>query len=316
MISSLAPSTQLFLANLNRIEDQLSQANEQLSSGKKLNVASDDPAQVEQLIQLRTDQQQNQQIEANLTLAATDASAADSALSSAASMMDTAIQLATQGANSTQSAQSRLSMASQVQSILQQMVSYSQTQVQGRYIFSGDLSQSPTYQVDLSAANGPPDANGAANGVDQLSNAAATQRIEDPAGGSFASSQTAQAIFDDVDSSGNPLPDNVFAALNGLLTALTNNDQTGITNSINNLQQAADRLNNMDAFYGTVENRIQDASTFAGNYDTQLKTEIGNIQDADVAAAATLQTQANTQLQAALEMEGRMPHSTLFDYLG
>lgn len=316
MISSLAPSTQLFLANLNRIEDQLSQASQQLSSGKKLNVASDDPAQVEQLLQLRTDEQQDQQIESNLTLAATDASAADSALSGAASMMDTAIQLATQGANSTQTAESRLSMASQVQSILEQMVSYSQTQVQGGYIFSGDQPQSPTYQLDLSAPNGPPDANGAANGVDQLSNAAATQQIQDPAGGSFAFSQTAQVIFDDTNSDGTPAADNVFAALNGLLTALNNNDQTGIANSIASLQQATNHLNNVDAFYGTVENRIQDASTFATNYDTQLETEIGNIQDADVAAAATEQTQADTQLQAALEMEGRMPHSTLFDYLG
>jgi flagellar hook-associated protein 3 FlgL len=315
MISSLAPSTQLFLANLNQIEQQLSQANEQVSSGRKLNVASDDPEDVTSLLQLRTDEQQNQQIESNLTLANTNAGAADSALSSAATMMDTAIQLATQGANATQTADTRLSMAQQVQSILEEMVSYSQTQVQGRYIFSGDQDQSPTYQVDLSAPNGAPDSSGAANGVDQLSDAAATQQIQDPAGGSFAASETAQQIFDDTNSDGTPAADNVFAALNGLLTALNNNDQAGIANSVDNLQQAANRLNNMDAFYGTVENRIQDATNFATNYDTQLQTEIGNIQDANTATAATAMTQADTELQAALEMQGKMPTSTLFNYL-
>jgi flagellar hook-associated protein 3 FlgL len=230
-------------------------------------------------------------------------------------MMDTAIQIATEGANATQTADTRLSMAQQVQSILQEMVAFSQTQVQGRYIFSGDQDQSATFQVDLSAVNGPPDTNGAANGVDELSDAAATQLIQDPAGGSFTASQTAHGIFDDTDSDGNPEADNVFAALNGLLTALNNNDQAGITSSVTNLQQAANRLNNMDAFYGTVETRIQDATTFANTYDGQLQTEIGNIQDADVTSAATTLTQANTELQAAMEMQGKMPTSTLFNYL-
>lgn len=138
MISNLDPSSQLFLANLSHVEQRLSEANEQLSSGKKLNVASDDPGDVASLLQLRTDHQRNTQIESNLTLANTDATAADTALAGAASLMDTAIQLATQGANSTQTADTRATLAQQVQSILEEMVAYSQTQVQGSYIFSGD----------------------------------------------------------------------------------------------------------------------------------------------------------------------------------
>ena len=108
----------------------------------------------------------------------------------------------------------------------------------------------------------------------------------------------------------------MFAALNGLLTSLLNNDQTGISNALSNLQQASERVNNAEAFYGTVENRIQDATTFASNYDTQLTTEIGDKQDADVTAAAMEMSQASTQMQAAMQMQGQMPKSTLFDYLG
>lgn len=156
----------------------------------------------------------------------------------------------------------------------------------------------------------------AANGVDQLSNADATQQIEDPAGGSFAASQTAQQVFDDTNSDGTPAADNVFAALNNLRTALLNDDQTGISNSIDNLQQASAHLNNAEAFYGTVESRIQNASTFASSYDTELQTEISDKQDADIPAATLEMTQATTQLQAAMEMQGKMPQSTLFDYLG
>ena len=316
MVTNLNASSELFLASLNRVEQQLNTANIEMSSGKKLNVASDAPGSVPPLLQLRTDQAQNQQIESNLTMAQTNANAADTALASASSLLDTAVQLATQAANATQTQDTRLSIAQQVQGILEQMVAYSQTQVEGRYIFSGDQDQSPTYQLDLSAPNGAPDANGAGNGVDQLATPAATQRIQDPAGGSFTASQTAQQIFDDSAGDGTPAADNVFAALNGLLTALNNNDQPGIANALTNLQQASTHVNNAEAFYGTVENRIEAASNFASSYDTQLATEIGDKQDADLTQVALQATQAGTQLQAAMQMQGQMPKSTLFDYLG
>jgi flagellar hook-associated protein 3 FlgL len=323
MGTQLNPSSAIFLANVNRIEQRIAQANSQVSSGNRINVASDSPDQVQILLQLRTEEQKNTQIESNLTLADTDATTADSTLSSAISLMDRALQLATEGANSTQTADTRTSIAQEVASIQTQMVALSQTQVQGQFIFSGDQPGSATYQADLLP---PPDPTvpvdpsapvdpATLTGVDQLSAAPATQQVEDPAGGSFAATQTAQTIFDDQDASGNPSADNVFAALNSLRIALLNNDQTGITNSITSLNAASLHLNNMEAFYGGVENRIQDANTFAQNYETQLKTEISNIQDADIPTAATELTQGNIQLQAAFQMQGQMPSHTLFDYL-
>ena len=36
----------------------------------------------------------------------------------------------------------------------------------------------------------------------------------------------------------------------------------------------------------------------------------------DVTAAALEATQANTQLQAAFQMRAKLPHNSLFDYLG
>ena len=316
MISNISPASELFLANLNRIQQQAADANMQMSSGKKINVASDEPGEVVSLLQLRTDQAKNQQISSNLTLAKTDAQSADSALASASTLLDTAVRLATQAANATQTADTRAAIAQQVESVFSQMVSYSQTQVNGRYIFSGDQDGSPTYQIDFSAANGVPDKNGAANGVDELSGAAATRQIENPAGGSFAAAKTAHEIFNDTNTDGTPAADNVFAALNGLRTALLNNDPTGIASAVDSLKLASSHLNSMEAFYGSVENRIQDAATFADNYDTQLATEISQKEDADPTSAALALTQATTQLQAAMTMQGHSPQSTLFDFLG
>jgi flagellar hook-associated protein 3 FlgL len=307
MITNLDPENALFVSEVNRIQQRIATANSQVASGLKINVASDAPDQIDTLLQLRANLQHNTQVQSNLTLATTDANAADSALSSAIQLMDSAVSLASQGATATMDAAGRLSIAQQIQSIQQEMVSYSQTTVQGRFIFSGDQDSSPVYSWDSSAANP------VVQNIDPVS----TRQIEDASGGSFAASQTAQTIFDDSDPvTGNPNQDNVFNALNTLYQALQNNDTTGITNAIPLLKSASAQLNSMEAFYGNVENRITDATNYAQNYNVQLQTQISQTEDADITSAATELTQSNTQLEAAFEMEGKMPQSSLFNYLG
>jgi flagellin-like hook-associated protein FlgL len=72
----------------------------------------------------------------------------------------------------------------------------------------------------------------------------------------------------------------------------------------------------MEAFYGTVQRRVDDAVDTAGKVDIQLKTQISDREDADVVAAASEATQASTQLSAAFQMKANLPHTSLFDYLG
>jgi flagellar hook-associated protein 3 FlgL len=177
--------------------------------------------------------------------------------------------------------------------------------VQGQYIFSGDHPESPSYRLNLSAPQG----------VDQLLTTAATQQIQDPAGGSFAVSQTAQTIFGNQNADGTPAGDNVFAALNNLRNALLSNSTAGVQSALGNLQQASRHLNDMQSFYGEVEDRIQSATTYSNMRSTELLTQIGSIQDADVTSDAMLLAQANTQLQAAFTAEAQAPKSTLFNYL-
>ncbi len=303
MITNLDPSSELFLANVERIQDRLATANRQISSGKRITAASDAPDQIGSLLQLRAANEHNSQVKGNLVLAKSDADAADGALASSISLMDRALTLASQGTNFTQTAETRNSLALEVQSLLEQMVSFSQTSVQGRYIFSGDRGDSPTFGL-------------VGDAVTLLSPAAATSRVEDPAGGSFLASKTAQDIFDARDAAGNPLPTNVFTALSNLYQALTSNDSTAIANAIDPLRQASTHLNSMEAFYGGIQSRIQSATDFADSYGTRLQTEMSAKEDADITSAALELSSATTQLQAAFQMQSRMPHSSLFDYLG
>ncbi|HXB74880.1 MAG TPA: flagellin [Candidatus Acidoferrales bacterium] len=305
MVTNLSPASAAFLVNVERVQQQIADATQQISSGKKVNVASDAPDEIDAILQLRSDIAHNSQIQSNLGLAKTDANAADSALTSATKLMDRAITLGSQGANFTLDATGRQSLAAEVQSLQDQMLATSRTTVQGRYIFSGDADNAPAYVSDPTAANG----------VDRLVTAPATQRVEDPSGGSFAVGKTAQDIFDSRNADDSLAPDNVFASLNSLRLALQNNDTAGITTAVQSLHQASDHLNTAQAFYGSVENRITDASNFADQYDVQLQTQLSQKQDADVAAEAMLMNQGNIQLQASFQMQGKMPHTTLFDFL-
>ena len=305
MITNLSAASQAFLDGLDIIEQRIATASEQVSSGLKLNVASDGPDQIGPVLQLRANIAQNNQILTNLSTVQTEANTAGQVVESATELMDQAVSLATQGANSDTTPAQDQALAEQVQNILEQMVNYSVTNVSGRYIFGGDADQSPPYQLDLSSGNG----------VDQLTTAAATRQIQDPAGGTFSVDQTAQQIFDNRNADGTYASDNVFASLNNLLTALQNNDSAAVASSVGSLQAANTHLNNSLSFYGSVQDRLQSATDYANNNNVQLQTQLSQAQDADVTSAALELTQGNTQLQAAYSMEAKLPTQTLFSYL-
>jgi flagellar hook-associated protein 3 FlgL len=170
MISNLSPQSQQFLADVAFAQQRIAVANQQLSSGLKIQAASDGPDVVSELLQLRANLQKNSQLTDNLGLAKTDADVAYASLSSATQLMDTALSLAAQGATATTTAAGRQAIAGQVQGILEQMVGYANTQSGGRYVFGGDAETSPPYQLDLSQANG----------VDQLTTAAPPGALKIP----------------------------------------------------------------------------------------------------------------------------------------
>jgi flagellar hook-associated protein 3 FlgL len=305
MITYLDPSSEAFVANMERVQRRVAEAGQQVSSGKRVMVASDAPDEIGPLLQLRATLVRNSQIQSNLGLAKTETDAADNALNSATKLMDRALVLANQGANFTQDALGREGIANEVEAILEQMLAVSRTMVQDRYVFSGDQGGSPAYSLDLTEPNG----------VTRLTTALATRRVEDPAGGSFVIGKTAQDIFDSRNPDDTLAPDNVFAALNSLRLALLNNDTDAIGAAIESVKTASAHLNASQAFYGAAQDHIQDATSFAASYDTQLRTELSQKEDADVVAAALELSQADMQLQAAFQMQARIPHTSLFDFL-
>ena len=108
----------------------------------------------------------------------------------------------------------------------------------------------------------------------------------------------------------------MFSAVEGLRTALQSNDDTQIQTALGGLSKVATYLNSQLSFYGTVQNKVAEATDFGQTLQTQLQTQIGNIQNADMTQSILELTQAQTQQQAALQSRAQLPRTTLFDFLG
>jgi flagellar hook-associated protein 3 FlgL len=304
MISGLDPANEQFLASINSLQNRLDAAQLQLSSGLRVNKASDAPQQVGDIFQARADLSHATQIDQNLGIVKAQVDAADSALQQAVQVLDQASTIGVEGDGDTASGQ-LATLANQVQGLISQLASITRTSVGGVYIFSGDQGASPAYQVNTASPNG----------VDRLIKTQATAQASDPTGITFQVAKTAQDLFDNRDSSDNFTPQNAFAALKNLQNALQSGNTAAISTAIDGVHTASAYLNQQLGFYGEAQNRIDSAIDLAKKFEVQDQTKLSSLQDADIPTVAIQMTQENTALSAAMSARAKRPNTSLFDYL-
>jgi flagellar hook-associated protein 3 FlgL len=300
MLSSLNPAYQQFLNNLNQISDRMAQAQQQVSSGLKITQVSDAPDSIALLLQADANLSATNQTLSNLGQVKTEVDAGEQALQNAVSLFDNVQSLGAQGNTDTQTAAGRTTIAQQLDSVLSEMVGLAGTNVDGRYIFSGNSDQQIPYIYTAAAT--PP--------VSAYLGAASTRLAQHPNGTTFSVALTAQQIFDSADPA-----TNVFSAIENLSTALKNNDSIAIATAFDSLSKVGSYLNSQLAFYGDTQNKVADATNFGNTLQLQLQTQISGLQDADLTQSILNLTQSQTQQQAALQSEAKLPRSTLFDFL-
>jgi flagellar hook-associated protein 3 FlgL len=305
MFTGLNASNNQFVTSVDNLQAQLNTEENELSTGLRVNQASDAPGQVGDIFEARANLSSVNQTIQNLNAVQAQVNAGDTSVQSAVQLLQNAATLGAQGASSTVSQSQLNSLATQVQGVLSQLVGLSATQVNGVYIFGGDASGSPPYQLDPTSSTG----------VNQLTTAGATSQIADPTGITFQTSLTAQQVFDAQDSLGNPTSQNAFAAVNSLQLALQSGNQAGISTALDSLQSAGDYLNQQLGFYGAAENRVTSAIDLAQKFQVGDQTQLSNLQDTNAAAVAVQVTQDTTSLDAAMAAQAKKPTTTLFDYL-
>src|SRR5436305_1083016 len=106
-VQGLNPS---FLTDLSRIQSRIATNNKQITSGYRVNQASDDPGVISSIISMQGQIDHLTQTQSNLATARVQNETADSALQTATTILDQLTSIASQGASDTTTADTRANL--------------------------------------------------------------------------------------------------------------------------------------------------------------------------------------------------------------
>ena len=274
---------------------QEDQAIQELSTGKKVNQPSDDPAAVAGLIVNNAQTSRVNAYLSNISTLQGSLQESDSTLNSVVTALTQAISVGTEGASSGLNQTDLNALAQEVNGIQQQILEYANQSFEGNYLFAGTAVNTTPFVADSSSPSGVSyQGNSGVNSV----------RIGD--GQTVPANLPGNQLFT---ASGS----DVFQALSDLSSALSSG--SNVANAQSEVQTAFNYVNAQRAFYGTTLDRLNTATSFLNQESTQLAQEQNSLVGADMATAASQLTQADVALNAALAAGGNISQKTLLDYL-
>jgi len=284
LYSSLAYSLTNTSSNLEQVE-------EQIATGKQVVVPSDNPTEyaASQVLGAQQSAVSNdlvlaQQVQAQLNTA-------NGALSNVSNAIDSAISVATEGANATTSTSTMTTLGAQVQSILQQVIGQANSQYGGSYLFAGNQVQAAPY-----------------NSSGSYGGDSGTNSVTFSNGNQVQTNFDGQAIFGDTSSG-------LIGTLTSLASALNSGNQAAVSSALPLLQTA---LANLASAQGSLGINLQTANnlvTDATSQSTTLQTQITNLVGVNVAQAATTEQELVVQQQALVSMGSGLAQIPLINIL-
>jgi flagellar hook-associated protein 3 len=263
-------------------QQNLAAAEQQVSTGLRVNKPSDDPAASANMVTSLASSASVDQYTSNVSSVLPRMQTADSAISSIVTSLNSAITLGVSGASSTEVTENKQSIAIQVQSVLSSVIAQANTSYQGVYVFGGTasttapfLAASTTYTSSQGSAASPLASSTAltAGSVTTISDATTgeTMTFKSAAGDTIA---TLQGAISSAVSAGT-LTAGTAATINanGQLSIGSNSSTTGIV--VNSDDEA---LGSMTAVANT---KVANAYAYVGN------SSVNTVQVGDSLSVAT-----------------------------
>ncbi|MBZ5637224.1 MAG: hypothetical protein LAO51_00555 [Acidobacteriia bacterium] len=281
---------QRFLIGLEAARESTSHSLDQMSDGKRVRNASDDPAGAHTSLLLRGRVVQIQGFDRSAQAARTDLTAVDSALGEVVSVLSSARAEAMAGASGV-SQGGNDARATKIDGLRAELLSLANTNQGGRYLFAGTstltlpFAQDGTYSGDDAEVQAPLDTN-------------------EQVGATVAGRQLFLAGGD------------MFAHLADLAQALRDGRTQDAAASVATLRDDISRVTSVEGEVGMRLERIDSVISRHGDESTRLLERIGEIEDADLATVAVSLQAADTNRSALSAAAGRVLGVSLFDYLG
>ena len=283
---------------LNQQQGTISSLETQLSTGKALNVPSDDPAAVTQVLQLSTQAAQMDDWQTNAQTATAWLGTANVAVNSTLQSLQSARTTILQSLNTaTQTPGTYQGLGKQLQGILSTMVATANTQLAGRPIFAGTSASPSAYS---------------ATGTYLGNNDVPTVVVGPGSGGgqTAALSVSGETLFGSGATS-------VFAVLQAAVTALSSGTPTAaqLNAALSGIDASITTANQAAATLGTASQQVQGINAALTTQLSSIKATQANLEDVNIATVTTQLGSQQVGYQAAMWAASKAIPETLAKFL-
>ncbi len=285
------------LAALGQNQQQINTDLAEISSGRSVTLPSDNPAAAAALVQNAALTSQADQFLRSSDSVLGELQNADSTLNSVITSLQQAISLGVEGANGTVSNSDRAAIAVEVQGIQSQLIGLANLSYQGNYVFAGTATQTAPYVVDPTSSSG----------VTYVGNSNSNTITI----GSHFAVQTNLPGSRVFSSPGN----DVFQAVQDLITNLQSGNTTGISAAVGELNNASSYVDQQRVFYGNGVNQIDSQQTYLNSEGAQLAQQQNNLGASDLTQVISNLASEQTSRQATLESIAQTQQTNLFNYI-
>ncbi len=261
----------------------------------------------------------------------------DSALTQVNEILTRAGEIAAQASNESNSENERFALAAEVWEIREHLVSLANSQYQGRYIFSGGTDDTPAYSIDTGNPFTVPAPATVANryyrydtadGADETRDVQVTTDLEvtinKPANQIFQNAiegltelgRALEGYRTVYDTSGAlPVPDNA-ASTAYVFPADFTAQSTDIRTAMDKIElaRASEIIPERTVVAGKLR-RLETAENLLSLSKTSAESVLNDFQAADVIESASFLTEAQTALNASLQITTRLLGQSILDYL-
>ena len=278
-------------------EQALNTAVQQVATGQRVTVPSDDPFAASANVQSLAESANVDRYTKNGDAVLSQAQMADSALSSVVNELNQAITLGTEGADGSMSSDDRASIATQVQSLLSQVVSQANTTFNGVSLFSGTAATVPAFVSDSTSPTGY---------TYQGNSGVNTTAIGDTL------QVNVNVPGDQVFTNPNG---NVLGSLTQLISALGSGTTADIGDAVAGVKNALTNISQQRVVYGGVVNQINAQESFLSQETISLTSQQQSLTGVDMSVAISNLTQAQIAHSTILAAAAKVLPTSLLDYL-
>ena len=293
-------------STINRLQSnaqRLDAARELVSSGRKINVMSDDPSAASEVLRTSSALRAITQYKRNVSTAQTRSSAEETVLDQLTNTLGRAIELAVQGASSNTSAQGRLDSKAEVDQALSFAVSLGNTKVGENYLFGGTRAAEQPLKLP-------------ANTTDPFTNLVdSSLNPVNPSGGVPLEIRDGYTVTPNHNASQVFLDSNALQSIRNLSIALGNNDVPGINAALGALQGAHDNVQTLIADQGARANAYSLTSDHLNAQELDATKYRSDLRDVDAEKALVELAERQTGYQAAMSATAKVLGLSLANYL-